>query len=394
MIRKHWKLAVGLFLVLILVVVLVPRLTRSVPPFQPPADRQISAWGSLDSETAQELQSILDKNVNSLEVLGLQAYVRTSEGKTWSGASGTTDLAREHPLQRDDIIRIGSVTKAFTAVLVLELVEAGDLSLEDPLTRWFPGFPNAESITVRQLLNHSSRIPEYIPRVMLKSILPSTYWQPEEVVDIIAQDETPFAPGNGWEYSNTNYVLLGLIAEEVSGKTVTQLLHEQILDPLDLDQTYFVPYEPAPAGPVPGFDRDLSSFPGMLDIGSDNTSWATAAFTSGALASTAEDLGIFFERLFAGALLSPAMMEEMTAFISAPNPDFPEQTGYGLGLMQLEVEGRELVGHVGWFMGSTAIAMVAPDNNQVIVVTSNLSRPDLVDVLLDLQEGIVTCHLP
>lgn len=393
MIRKHWKLAVGLVLVLILVALSVPRLTRSVPPFQPPADRPLSAWGPLDSETTLELQSILDEQVNLLQVPGLQAYVRTSEGQTWSGA-GTTDLDRKHLLQQDDVLRVGSVTKTFTAVLILKLVEAGDLSLEDPLAKWFPEFPNAEAITVRQLLNHSSRIPEYIPKVMLKSILPSTYWQAEEVVDIVAQDETPFAPGSGWEYSNTNYVLLGLIAEEVSGKTVTQLLHEQILDPLDLDHTYFVPYEPAPAGPVPGFDRDLSSFPGMLDIGSDNTSWATAAFTSGALASTAEDLGVFFDRLFAGALLSPATMGEMTAFISAPNPDFPEQTGYGLGLMQLEVGGREFVGHVGWFMGSTAIAMVAPDKNQVIVVTSNLSRPDLVDVLFDLQEGIVTCHLP
>lgn len=149
-----------------------------------------------------------------------------------------------------------------------------------------------------------------------------------------------------------------------------------------------MPYEQAPDTLVPGFDRDLSHFPGMLEIGKGDTSWPTAAFTSGALVSNADALSLFYESLFAGKLLSPTMMKEMTTYIPASNPGFPEQKGYGLGLMRLEAKGQEFVGHVGEFMGSTAVAMYAPDRQDLIVVTSNLSYPDLLKVLLSLQEGI------
>ena len=354
------------------------------------AEVQYRAWGSLDSETAQRLQSLLDEDVNRLRVPGLQAFVRTSAGRTWSGSSGTTDLARKELLGREHVLRVGSVTKTLTAVLILQLVEEGYLSLDDPLAKWFPSFPNAEAIRVRQLLNHSSGIPEFLdtPDVLMKSIIPSTKWQPQELLDIAAKRKPYFAPGGAWHYSNTNYILLGLIAERITGKTSAELLRSSIIDPLMLANTYFVPYEQAPATLVRGFDRDLSHFPGLLDIGTGDTSWATAAFTSGALASTADDLGVFYERLFAGALLSPSMMTDMTTFVEAVNPGFEAQDGYGLGLMRLKVDGQELIGHVGEFMGSTAIAMYAPDKHFIIVVNANLSYPDLVSVVADLQKLI------
>lgn len=388
MTHMNWKLAIGILIGLIVIVVAVLRFTRIVPPFVPPTDRQLGTWGTMNRESAIKLQAVLDEDVNLLKVPGLQAFVRTPDGKTWSSTSGTIDLARKKHMQRDDVIRVGSMTKTFTAVIVMKLIEEGRLSLDDPIAKWFPDFPNAEVITVRHLLNHTSGIPEIIPKVLMKSIIPSTYWKPEELVNIIAQDESSFRPRGIFEYSNSNYILLGLITEKLSGEPFTQQLHEQIIDPLNLKNTFFIPYEQAPVNLVPGFDRDLSSFPGMLDIGTDNTSWATAAFTSGALASTADDLGVFFERLFAGALLSRSTMSDMTTFISASNPGFSEQNGYGLGLMRLEVDGQELVGHVGQFMGSTAIAMYSSNKNYLIVVTCNLSNPNLVKVLNDLQENI------
>ena len=388
MMHKYWKLVMGLFIGLAVIAAAGLRFTRAVRPFVPPAGRQVGDWGTVDLATAQNLQAILDEDVNLLKVPGLQAFLRTADGKTWSGTSGTTDLARRELLERDDILRVGSVTKTFTAVIVLKLVDEGRLSLDDPIAKWFPDFPTAKEISVRQLLNHTSGIPDIIPRVLMKSIVPSTYWKPEELVDIIARDPTSFTPRGAFAYSNTNYILLGLITEKISGKPFVRQLHEQIIDPLDLQHTYFIPYEQAPVNLVPGFDRDLSSFPGMLDISIANTSWATAAFASGALASTADDLGVFYERLFAGALLSPAAMSEMMTFVSAPNPGFSAQNGYGPGLMRLEVDGQELVGHVGEFMGSTAIAMYSPDEKYVMVVTSNLSYPNLLEVLTDLQENI------
>jgi len=384
----NWKVLVGILIAFIFVATSVPRLTRRVPRFEPPMHRELLSWGTLDREKARALQSVLDEKVNSLKVPGLQAFVRTPDGKTWSGTSGTTDLARKDPLRRDHVMRVGSVTKSFTAVLILKLIEEGQLGLDEPVAKWSPELPNAEAITVRHLLNHTSGIPDIIPRVMMRSIMPWTTWELKELAAMGAKNELLFAPGSDFAYSNTNYILLGMIAEEVSGRTFDELLHEQILDPLNLTNTSFIPYEEAPADLVPGWDRDFSSFPGMLDIGVNNTSWATSAFASGALASTADDLGVFFQHLVEGAILSSSMMKEMTTFMAAPNPDLPAQNGYGLGLMRLEVGGQELYGHVGWFMGSTSIAMVAPDDGTVIAVTSNLSRPDLVQVLAELQASI------
>ncbi len=387
MIHPNWKLVASIVLVALASVV-VWRLTRSVSIYLPPKSRDLSSSGTVDDATAQRLQAILDEDLNKLRIPGMQAFIHTADGKTWSGTSGTTDLRRKQAMKPDDILRVGSVTKTFTAVIILKLVEEGNLSLDDTLSRWYPDFPNAERITIRQLLNHTSGIPEIIPLILMKSIISSTFWQTQELVKIANREKPLFTPGSAFSYSNTNYILLGLIAEKVTAKTAVQLLHEIIIDPLGLQHTFFVPYEKAPSTLVPGWDRDLSHFPGMLDIGVKNTSWATGAYTSGALISNASDLATFFDDLFSGALLSPAMMKEMTTYIDAPNPGFSEQTGYGLGLMQLDIDGHELVGHVGQFMGSTAIAVVSPRENYTIVVVCDLLFPRLTDVVADLQREI------
>jgi D-alanyl-D-alanine carboxypeptidase len=344
----------------------------------------------MDAESAERMQSILDENLNTLHVPGLQAFVRLPDGRSWSGSSGTADLARRIPLRREHCLRVGSTTKTLTAVVILKLVEQGSLSLEDPLSKWFPDYPNAESITIHQLLNHTSGIPDFLqsPEVIMKSILPSQRWVMQDLLDIAARAEPPFPPGGGWHYSNTNYILLGLIAERVTDQPAAQLMRDMISAPLGLTNTHFIPYEPAPRMLVPGFDRDLSRFPGMLEISPSNTSWATAAFTSGALASTADDLGTFYHALFAGELLSPPSMEAMTTFVQADNPGFEAQDGYGLGLMRLNVDGHRLIGHVGEFMGSTAIAMHSPEDGYLMVLTSNLSFPDLVAPLGQLQAAL------
>jgi D-alanyl-D-alanine carboxypeptidase len=292
-------------------------------------------------------------------------------------------------MQRDDVLRIGSSTKIFTAVIILKQVETGQLGLEDPLSKWSPEIPEADAITVRNLLNHTSGIEEIISKGIMKSIIPSTVWSEDDLLKLIASSPLKFTPGSQWEYSNSNYILLGMIAERVSGKTMLQLYHEVIIDPLNLKHTCFVPYEPAPAALVAGYERDLSHIPGMLDIAPGNTSWATLAFSSGAMVSTAEDLGAFLDHLMAGDLLSAASMQEMTTFVASVNPGIPAEDGYGLGLMRLDVNGQELIGHIGWFMGATSIAMASPDRGYTIVITSNLSTPDLVEVLARLQDVIL-----
>ena len=146
--RPNWKLVAGVLLVIFAIMV-VWRLTRSVSPYIPPKSRDFSSAVTVDITTSQRLQTILDQDLNQLKIPGMQAYIRTADGKTWSSASGTTDLGRKHTLQPDHILRVWSVTKTFTAVIILKLVEEGYLSLDDPLARWYPDFPNAERITIR-----------------------------------------------------------------------------------------------------------------------------------------------------------------------------------------------------------------------------------------------------
>jgi D-alanyl-D-alanine carboxypeptidase len=380
-----WLLAL---LVLAFLAGLFLRFTRKIPTYSPPIGRPSPDAGMLDRDIAQQMQAVLDEQVNRLNLPGLQAYVRLPAGAAWSGASGTVDLKRKTQLQDDHILRVGSVTKPFTAVLILKLVEAGQLSLDDRLSQWFPDFPGADQITIRQLLNHSSGIADVLefPAILGKTIIPWISWKPSELVQIVAGAKLHFTPGSAFHYSNTNYILLGLIAEQVTGQPVVRLLREEILDPLNLTNTFFVPYESAPDRLVRGYDRDLTHIPGLFDIGKNNTSWATSAFTSGALASTAADLGNFFSVLSAGELLGPATMDLMTTFISAPNPGFEPQKGSGLGLVRLVIDGQELYGHPGEFMGSSSLAVYSPAQNYIIVVTSNLSFPDLVSVVSDLQK--------
>jgi D-alanyl-D-alanine carboxypeptidase len=227
---RNRNIVIAILIVLVIAGLSIPLLTRSVPPYTPPSNREIKDWGTVDQTTAETLQAILDEEVNTLKVPGIQAYVRTPDGLTWSGTSGTTDLQRHQPMQQEDILRIGSVTKTFTAVVILKQVEAGQLSLDDHLSRWFPGIPGAESITVRNLLNHTSGIEDIIPKGMMKSIIPSTVWQEDELLKLIAGGKPGFTPGSQWAYSNSNYILLGMIAEKVTGKSMLQLYHEEIID--------------------------------------------------------------------------------------------------------------------------------------------------------------------
>jgi D-alanyl-D-alanine carboxypeptidase len=129
--KKKRNLIIAVVIVLILLVASLPRLTRSVKPYTVPSERIISDWGTVDQQTAEDLQAILDEAVNNQKTLVFQAYVRTADGKFWTGVSGTTDLARKIPLQRDDVIRIGSTTKTYAAVIVMQLVEAGQLDLDE-----------------------------------------------------------------------------------------------------------------------------------------------------------------------------------------------------------------------------------------------------------------------
>lgn len=347
--------------------------SRKVLPYT--ASGTALGWGSVDSHPALHLQTVLDTAVSEYGVPGIQAAVRLADGNRWAGVSGTLDIERRRPLGREHILRVGSVTKVFTATLVFQLIEEGKLSLDDSLARWFPNVPNAKEISLRQLLNHHSGVLNIleVPSLVFRSIWPGTYWQPIELVKMIEGRQPHRAPGEGFSYSNTNYVLLGLIVEQVSGQKFETLLRQRIFNPLGLKNTYLVPYEALPDKLIYGFDRDLIPLPGLFSIAPRDQGWPTAAYASGALVSTSEDLLAFTDALFAGELISFESLQQITAFLPAKSPNTRTQTGQGLGVMQFDIEGQEWWGHTGEFIGFTAIAAHAPRANTTIALIGNLS---------------------
>jgi D-alanyl-D-alanine carboxypeptidase len=384
----NWKILLPLSILVVLALWAAPVFLRKVRPYHPPSDRDLSALVTLDRETANRLQTMLDAEINLLGVPGFQAAIRTAGGQTWFGVGGTVDPERRIPLQREAILRVGSATKTFTAVIILQLVDEGKLKLDDPLARWFPDFPNAGEITLRHLLTHRSGIYEILqsPVVLGSLFFPHKAWKPEEMVGIASQQKLHNQPGAEYSYSNTNYILLGLIAEQITGQEMAALYRLRILEPLELFSNYFVPYEPAPENLISSFDRDLIPLPGLFELDPDGVSAATAAYSSGAMVSTAEDLVKFYDGLFSGKLLAPASLEAMTTFFDASDSGTPQLTGYGLGVFRLEVNGEEVWASLGEFIGSMTMLAYSPSEKDIVAVIGNLSIFDYVQVWKDLTE--------
>lgn len=305
--------------------------------------------------------------------------------------SGWADAARKIPLDAQQPFPVGSITKLFTAVLVLQLASEGRLSLDDPLARYQPQFPNAANITLRQLLNHTSGIWDYtelkLPP-MLIPLLAGKSFSPREIVDFVATHEPYFAPGAGFHYSNTNYILLGLVLEQAADERYGALLHGRILDPLELEHTLLAGYDALPAS-------DLRGYALIGGTPCDRTSWEnpSLAWSAGALVSNAEDLLRFITALFAGELLPPAAMAELQAGVPMNHAG-----EYGLGLMQFELPGGRACGHSGETLGFSSDLYYQPQSGAALVLLTNLSfcptRDTLAAVLEYLHEPGAAAQLP
>jgi D-alanyl-D-alanine carboxypeptidase len=277
----------------------------------------------------------------------------------------------------DGAWRIGSVTKPFMAAIVLQLVEQGVIDLDAPAARYLPTPPVPESVTVRDLLGHTSGIFNYTDDI---SFFPETFadlerrWQPEDLVaQAIELREVPAEPG--WAYSNTNYLVLGLIIEQVTGRPAEEAI-AALATEHGLTSTYLAG---SGAGPEPV--AAFTHFPGSetaVDAGFDYTSTATGAWTAGAMVSDATDLLGFFRSLFAGEVVGADALASMTA---------TGNQGYGLGIARIPGTRSEVFGHDGGIIGYTTHVAYAPevDAGIVVGVTSDLPPPGyqrLLDRLL------------
>ena len=317
----------------------------------------------VDPALAGELQQVLDDALRDPDIRapGAILHVQSPRLGTWTGVAGRGRVAPAERMRPGDRVRAGSIAKPWVAAVVLQLAERGRLSLDAPLPRVLPAgvtgrFPNAAHITVRMLLGHRSGIPEWDTPLMDIVIAHhlAKVWTTEEKLDLAAAQPPVFAPGTGYGYSNTDYNLLGLIIEAVTGRSWRDEVARRVISRLGLTRTYLPPSghrsirEP--------YAHGYGELDGTLvDLSGVDPSMADAAGGS-ALVTTVEDLARFVDGLLAGRLFRHRQtLQEMLAF--APAPDVGGQVGYGLGIEQrLLPGGIELIGHLGGTAGYRSYA--------------------------------------
>ena len=329
------------------------------------------------------LQAKADAFVKPETLGGVILAIGERDGHVSAASAGHQSDAG--PIPADGRVRIGSVTKTFVAVVVLQLADEGKISLDASARTYVsdPGLP--ADVTVRNLLQHTSGIPNYVEQPGFADLVrptPERAVTPQEVLGLLRDVPPLFEPGSKWSYSNTNYVYLGLLIEAVTGKPVERALRTRIIEPLGLRDTYFAGRERGPpvihAPIVVGGDPYPYNYP--------YTSSATSTWTAGAMVSSAADLGAFFAALFDGRLISNHALQQMKAIAPGSETKDPP-AGYGLGLTvwtPAEYPGLTLYGHGGGVPGFSTLVFHDPDKGITYFAVCNDPRRDLKQTMLDM----------
>ena len=267
----------------------------------------------------------------------------------------------------------GSITKTFVAALVLRAATAGQLSLDQTIDAWLPDIPNSDRITVRMLLAHRSGLFDYFAaKDYAKQVFdrPDHVWTTSEILALVGPSQ--YAPGSGFNYSNTNYVLLGLILEQVTGQPLATLIHDQLLAPLGMDETVFQQAgQPVDLVGAKGFWKNGSGFREWSDETNfrPTTSTATVAWAAGAMEGSVRDLLDWEMALYGGEVLTP---EELAGML-----DFYKDSGYGMGARTQTMAGRRGYGHGGSLRGFQAVMYRLPIEDLDVVVMANVGFANL-----------------
>jgi D-alanyl-D-alanine carboxypeptidase len=312
---------------------------------------------------------------------GALVYVRTPTGVR-SAAAGFANLAPRATMRTSHRYRVASVTKTFVSTVVLQLEAEGKLRVDDSVERWLPGLvPNGTSISLRELLNHTSGLFDYNEDQQFGAAIlanPGRQWAPRELLAFALAHSALFAPGTNWSYSNTNYILLGLVIEAVTGHKLAGELQTRILGPLALGATSFPTGISIDGSFAHGYVRlapggDLIDTTPVLD---PSFSWA-----AGGIVSNAGDLTKFFSSLLKGRLLPAAQLKEMKTGSRVSGV-------YGLGLRMSTTKCGRVFGHDGAFPGYRTIVWATSSGRRVAVVMINTNQG--LPALSKLQPAAVT----
>jgi D-alanyl-D-alanine carboxypeptidase len=316
-----------------------------------------------DEETA--IVAIVEKGMAEQRQPGLNVGIWIPGRGEFVRSFGTSDIETSAPMERADHVRIASITKTFVAVTVLRLVDQGALGLDDTLATFVDGIPNGDRITIRNLLGMTSGIYDFTSdEAFLKAFTddPTMAFSPEEVIAIVKRHEPDFAPGEKTVYCDTNYILLGMIIAEVTGRPVEDVIGDEIVAPLGLSDTSF---PTTPAMPEPFAHGYYAGEDGKGEYKDYTATNPAVAWTAGAMISTLDDLRVWGKALATGSLLTPETRAEQMKMGTIVTGKVDVKYGLGIG------DFGGLIGHNGAIFGYTTAMFYVPAADATIVISGN-----------------------
>jgi D-alanyl-D-alanine carboxypeptidase len=336
------------------------------------------------------LQAALDDARSTLRIPGISATIVLPDGTSWTGVSGQADVRRGEPVADETAFAIASISKTFLAALVLELSAEGAFALQDSVAGLLPGIDIDPTITVRMLLDHTSGLDDYFLNPKIDRALqrePTRHWTPARALRYVRK--AYFPPGTNWHYSNTNYLLLGLLVEATTGQPLATQLRERFLDPLDLATSFYQSAEEPRAPLAHGYRLtgsgsktrpiDLADGSGIAPF----RSVVTAAAGAGSVAASSRDVAMWARALYGGEAISPESLSLMLSGVGHVAAYRP-RTPYGLGVQAIVLDGHRTFGHSGRFLGFRSLMRWLPDEGVAIAVLTNQSRVDPAAVAIRL----------
>lgn len=312
---------------------------------------------------------------------GATLGVVLANGESFGLAVGFADLDLKSPMKPNSRMLAGSVGKTFAAATALQLVAEGTIGLDDKIEKylgsesWFPRLPNAKEITVRQLMNHTSGLVRYEFKEQFTKDLtakPEKVWQPAELVAYLLDEKAPFEAGKGWDYSDTNYIVLGMIIEKVTGKKFYDEANARLIKPLKLTDT--LPQDgPRLRGVVQGYAGPNNPFGGKDAMIQDGKFAINPQFewTGGGYVSTSEDLARWAKMIYEGKAFSPTLLPQVLEGV--PAPMLGRETKYGLCVIIRQTTAGTSYGHSGFFPGYMTDMMYFPEYKVALAVQVNTS---------------------
>ncbi|WP_426368285.1 serine hydrolase domain-containing protein [Streptomyces sp. E-08] len=366
---SHRRLAVSATLIAALAAGLAPATSAFAAPLTPAA----TASGAVPAPDMAGVVAALDSAMTN-GAPGAMARFTGPDGVR-SRTVGVRDRVSGAPMDIHARFRIGSVSKTFSSVVLLQLVEEGRLELDAPVNRYLPGLLPDERITVRHLLTHRSGLADYTD-AMFNDTVPgfeavrNRVFSYQELVDLSLSEPRTTEPGVAYKYSNANFVVVGMLIEKLTGRPVSDAYERRILKPLKLTSTSYVHPDTRIKGlHVRGYLHPDAAGDPLVDSTEQTVSWAQSA---GAVISSPADLNTFTSALMRGLLLSPAMLEAMTTVTptDATNTRF-----YGLGLRRYDLScGTRVFGHTGTVQGFYTYAFSTRDGRRSLSAMANTSN--------------------